>query len=175
MLLNKYIDLEDKSEVDFGLKYSGKYNIPEDKIGIGEITEYSFGLVKDMQYQMDKGISFNHAIQFFDRMQIKNIGLKDIFILNQSYKYLIKEISRVNEIEGELLASSINSDEAQAGIDDLADLGIYLQHRQLALTFHQTIRWVEEQPYNDMILELVTQKRLNDYERNLWNIRNKSK
>jgi len=45
----------------------------------------------------------------------------------------------------------------------------------LALTFHQTIRWVEEQPYNDMILELVTQKRLNDYERNLWNIRNKSK
>lgn len=171
--LNDYLEMTDKAEIDFALCYSRKANEPIDLIEIGEISEYSFGLVKDMQYQLDKGLSLFDAVKFFGEMGKDKLGIKDIFILNSSYRYLIAEISRVNKIESELLSGLVKPDEIEAGIEELNSLGIYLQLRQIALTFHTTIEQAKAMPYNDCFLELVTQKKLKDFESSLIAIRSR--
>lgn len=165
--LRKYVELEDKSEIDFLIKYSGLFNMPVDTIGIGDLTERTFGEVKDLQYEIDKGLSFYEALKWFEKFNPEILKTIRIDKACQAFRFLIQEVSRINDIEKDLLSSPAKAEYVEAGIEDLNQLGIYLQLRQIATTFHMTVDEVKAMPYNDAFLELVTQKRISDFESRL--------
>ncbi len=167
MTLREYIELTDKSEIDLIIKYSGKYNMPIDGIGIGDLTERTFGEVKDLQYELDKGFSFYDALKWFEKFNPKALKTISIEKACQSFRYLVKEISRINEVEKELLSGAVKAEYIEAGIEELNQLGVYLQIRQIAITLHYSIEQVKAMPYNDALLELITQKRISDFESRL--------
>lgn len=170
MKIKDYIELNDKSEIDFALKYSNVWNMPVNRIGMKELSEYSFGMVKDMQYDLDKGnLHFYKALDYFDKMGL-NLDV-EIGHACQSFNYLIQQIGSINEIEKELLSGSVKNEFIEAGIDELNELGIYLQIRQIAITLHYSIDQVKAMPYNEALLELITQKRIADFEERVMNAR----
>jgi hypothetical protein len=87
--------------------------------------------------------------------------------------FIVAEISRIVDIENKVLAYEPTEDEVMAGIENLSVFGVYGQLRQLAITFHQPIEWARKLKYEEAFVELVYQKRSNDFERALMEIRSK--
>ena len=87
--------------------------------------------------------------------------------------WLWASIEHINEIESMTLTHEIDQDEIRAGIEKLAPLSIYIQIRQIAITFSKSINEVRKWKYSECFTELVTQKRLSDYEKELFEIKRK--
>lgn len=162
--LKQYSNLENKEEIDFAFRYSKIWNEPIDVFEVGSLNNQNFGFVKDIQYDLEKGFDLIKGIEYYIRLGIKKIENKSMEEICQAFNFLISEIKRINEIEEMLLTGTVKNDLIEAGMDELNELGVYLQIRQLALTFHLTIEQVKQMKYDDCLLELVTQKRLSDFE-----------
>ena len=172
----QYLEIEDKSLYDYCIKYAYSFNKPVDHLKITDLMEYDFGIVKDLQYDFQNGITWQQLLDYI--CELKNIKLKDIvnnLLINlcQIKSYLKSEIERINEIESLTLSFEPEEDEIRAGIDILAPFGIYLQLRQIALTFHKSIYEIRKWKYADCFTELVCQKKISEFEKNLFEIRRK--
>lgn len=172
--LKQYIELEDKEIINFAWKYSKIWNKPVDVFKVGPLTAQSFGFVKDLQYDIEKGFDIEKAINYYKKLSV-NLGNKEIDKVCNAYNYLIEEIKNICEVENALLTGAIREELFEAGIDELNELGVYLQIRQIALTFHITIEQARTMKYEDCLLELITQKRLADLENRLLEIRKRKK
>ena len=171
--LKEYIELEDKSEYDFFMKYSIVLNTPVDHFGLKDMSEtQTFGMIKDLQYDLSEGLNWYQIIDYLGKLtNQKNIQNITIDKICQQWKYITSEINRISEIEDIALAYYPTDEEKQAGIDKLSSLGIYLQIRNIAISLNMTIDQVKNIPYTEGFLELVTQKKLSDYENSLIKIR----
>ena len=56
----EYYNLEpdEQVEYDFAMKYGKRFNIPVDIFEVGDLTEQSFGFVKDLQFDMKEGLTW---------------------------------------------------------------------------------------------------------------------
>jgi len=166
LTFNEYFVLEDKSEQNFAIKYSKELNDPVDIFEIGDFTELTFKTVKDMQYNISNGLTWENVFELVESVKgisYKVLGLKTIFDLARFKSYIDIEIQRINTIENIALSHTATTDEEIAGIDDLSDLGSYLQFRELANEDITKIKEIEQMKYSDCLLELVARKRIYDY------------
>lgn len=166
LTFNEYFVLEDKSEQNFAIKYAKELNDPVDIFGIGDFTELTFKAVKDMQYNISVGLTWENIFELLESekgIEYKILGLRTIFDLARFKSYVDKEIQRINTVENIALSHISTSDEEIAGIDDLADLGTYLQFRELANNDILKIKEIEQMKYSDCLLELIARKRIYDY------------
>lgn len=170
--INDFLNLDGtrREEYNFYLRYSVVTNKPVDHFKVGDMTERTFGLIKDLQYDMSHGMTWVKVVEYMKIMTTKDASL-DLATFMQQWTYIKKEIERITEIEDMLLAYTPDDDEVRAGIENLSELGSYLQFRQIAQSLNLTIDQVKEMRYDEGFLELVTQKRLSDYERELVRIK----
>ena len=176
IILKEYIELEDKSEYDFFMKYSIVLNTPVDHFRLKNMSEtQTFGMIKDLQYDLSEGMNWYQIIDYLGKLTgQKNIQNMTIDKICQQWKYIISEINRISEIESIALAYYPTNEEKQAGIDKLSALGSYLQFRNIAKEINLTIDQVKNIPYAEGFLELVTQKKLSDYDSSLIKIRQRN-
>ena len=166
----EYLALDSQEEYNFFMRYSNALNKPTDLFGIGDMTEKSFGIVKDLQFDISQGMTWNQIIEYIMKFTGKTYGEITALPLTKfcpGWKYIQDEIERITEIEMAVLSYTPTPEEKEAGIDNLDILGVYLQIRKIALTLHYSIEQVKAMRYDEAFLELVTQKKLSEYESEL--------
>lgn len=170
--LKQYCELEDRSEYDFAMQYAFCFTEPVDEYGVGDLTEQSFGFIKDFQYSIEQGLSFDELIKTIsDLSKVKDIGSEPIDKFIRFSNYLKESIRQIIEVENQLLSHEPDADEEAAGMDRFDRLGIYLQIRSLTggdITKHEKVKSL---PYSLCLTEMYTAKQMNDYERELIRIK----
>jgi len=163
----QYLALPDQDEYDFFMMYSTALTNPVDEFDVGDMTERTFGLVKDMQFDLVQGVAWVSIMEYIMKLttytarQLQDMPL-DTFC--RGWKYIQGEIERISEIESITLAYTPTDEEVRAGIDKLGALGVYLQFRSIATALKYSIDQVKAMRYDEAFLELTTQKLLSEYE-----------
>jgi hypothetical protein len=176
LTFNEYYVLEDKTEMNFAIKYGKELNEPLDVFDIGDFTELPFKIVKDMQYYITEGITWENIFEVVHevkKIDHEHLGMMTIYSLARFKSYVDSEIQRINKIEGIALSHTPTNEEEIAGIEDLSDLGTYLQFRELANEDITKIKEIGQMKYSDCLLELVARKRIYEYRKEL--VKRKSK
>jgi hypothetical protein len=158
---SEYFTLEDKSEYDFAIKYAEA----KDYYNVGDFTELSFGLIKDLQFDIQNGLQFDKYCDYFT--QLTGIDLKDVYVIEffGFQKYLISEIERIAEIENKSLSSEPTDEEYRAGVEVFEKYKSYPQFRAIMTTFGMTLQQVRDMKYSESLMELVYQKDVNDFQK----------
>lgn len=177
--VKEFLELQDTElihQYEFFFKYSIVMNEAIDHFKIGDMTEQSFGLIKDLQFDISEGeTGWIKLISYIEKIIHQKCGDLDLTTFVQTWKYILSEIERISEIESIALKYEATDEEIQAGIDRLGVLGIYMQIRSLTKGDITKNEMVRNMKYSDAFVELVTQKMLSDYEKELVKIRSKSK
>jgi len=175
--LSEYLALDNQEEYNFFMRYSRALNNnPPDVFSVKDLTEKSFGLVKDLQFDLAAGMDWNHIIEYIMKLTGKTYSQITIMRIDkfcQGWKYITNEVERISEIESQVLAYIATDEERQAGIEKLGVLGVYMQFRSIAITLGYSIEQVKAMRYDEAFLELTTQKMLSEYEQELMKVRQK--
>lgn len=170
--LRQYVELEDRTEYDFAMKYAFCFKEPIDEYKLGDLTELEFGTIKDLQYDIETGMTFDKLLNYIERLgKIKNIGTEPLDKVMRFSNYILESIKQIIEVENQILSHEPDIDEEEAGMDRFNGLGVYLQLRSIAITFHTTPNEVRKWKYADALTEMYTAKQLSDYERDLMKIK----
>lgn len=185
--IRQYVELEDKSEYDFAMKYAFRFTEPKDEYGIGDIMELPFGFIKDFQYELEQGLKiewlFDTVTDLIYKTRPKGfkklswyikkklgfnfIGAEPLDKFMRFVNYLKESMKELIEAENIALAYEPTEKELNAGIERFNGLGVYIQIRSLTkgdLTKHEQIRAL---PYSLCFTELYTSKQLADYEKDI--------
>ena len=174
--LRDYFNLEDKSEYDFAIKYSQFFTDALDLFSTGDFTELSFGLIKDLQYDISNGLTWIKLIEYIEKLTGKSakvIAGYNLRAICRYRAYIESEINRINEIESELLSYTPTSEEKEAGIDEFNKFGSYGQLRKLATTFGKSPEEIRQWKYDLCLLELLYSKTNYDFQEKLYKIKSK--
>ena len=177
--LKEYVELDDKKEYEFALKYSKEFKKSNDYFKLGDFNELKFGFVKDAQYYLSNGMTYDrYASMISEQKNIKNIGNTHILDFFQSFNYFQEQIKQISDIEMVALASKNTSKEQEemeaAGIEMFEVFGVYLQIRSIAIALNTTIEQVRNMKYSDAFVELAYQKTDFQFKKNLNYIRSKN-
>jgi hypothetical protein len=173
----KYYELEDKSIYDYALRYS-KID-PEDVLNIGSLKNYSFGFVKDMQYYVSSGITWEDFIEAMTKITdytAKDLSKLSIFKLKKSILYIIEEVKKINKMESDYLGHDVSIEEEQADIGRFNEYGPFIQFDKLAggdvLKYDQ----IKELNYELCFTKLKLENDMSQYMEDIQRIRaNKNK
>ncbi|MCK9281336.1 MAG: hypothetical protein M0P71_11990 [Melioribacteraceae bacterium] len=175
--VKEFLELHDPElihQYEFFFKYSIVMNEAVDHFHIGDMTAKSFGLIKDLQFDISSGeTGWIKLIEYVEKLINKKCIDLDLTTFVQTWKYILSEIERITEIESIVLKYEATDEEIQAGIDKLGILGIYMQIRSLTkgdITKNDEVRSMR---YDEAFTELVAQKMLSDYEKELIKIMSK--
>lgn len=170
--VNEYLVLEDKSEYDFAMKFAFIFKEPIDEYGIGDMMEQSFGFIKDFQYEIEQGFSFNKLINLIaETKKIDDIGNQPLDKFMRFANYLITSIEQIVDVENESLAHDPEPEEIEAGMDRFNGLGVYLQIRSLTNGDVTKFDQVRKLPYSLCFTEMYTAKQMSDYQKDLMKIK----
>jgi len=173
--LKEYFELEDKEAYDFAIKYSKElYNSPIDIFNAGDFTEMEFGLIKDLQYDFENGLTWMKLLEYISQISgkdIKQIVQFRLLSICRFRNYLTDEIKRINEIEIKLLGHDPSPEEVQAGISEFNKFGSYGQIRKLAMDDVTKIKEVKKIKYSTCLMELYYQKTANEFQEAYYNIK----
>ena len=61
--VNDYIELDDKSQYDFAMRFAVKFNESVNEFEIIDIFELPFGFIIDYQFEMIQGMSLMRQIE----------------------------------------------------------------------------------------------------------------
>lgn len=166
--VRQYFNLEDKSQYDFAMKYAFKFTDPVDEYKAGDVMELPFGFIKDLQYDIERGMNMNdmvdHVLKLTKKKSVSDEPL-DKFV--RFCSYLVEGVKNIMETEQSALAYEALDKEQSAGIDRFKDLGIYLQIRSLTGGDVTKVEQVRALPYSLCFTEMYTQKQLKEYENDL--------
>lgn len=164
-----YAQLEDKTQFDFVIKFSKEFELKNDYFKIGDITELTFGQVKEIQHKYEKGLEYSGYIDFLK--DVKNLKVEEIVntrLLDfyQSLNYLNSEIERLNIIEAKTLSHEPSSLEIRAGIDKFNVFGNFNQIAFFCEKFNWSLEYVKGLKYSDAFAFLYRDKVSNDFQKN---------
>jgi hypothetical protein len=168
--VNQYLELEDRTEYDFAIKYASIFTNQKDEYGIGDVMELPFGFIKDFQYELQSGISFEKLFSFIQELVKKKIGSEPLDKFVRFSNYLTESVRQIVEVEEKTLAYEPTDKENIAGINRFEGLGVYLQIRSLTggdLTKYEHIR---SMPYSVCFTEMYAAKQITEYERELMKL-----
>lgn len=176
LTLKDYFELEDKSEFDFAIKYGYTFNKGIDVFEIGDITYLTFKQVKDLQDSYYNGINWMDILELINQVKgtpIKQLAKNNLVDMCQFKSYLVLEIERVNEIESLTLGHEPDSDQKEAGIEELSVLGVFWQYDELTNGDITKMETVEDLKYTNCFLKLVANKRAAEFKDRLFEIKTK--
>ncbi len=163
--LNQYLELEDKSQYDFAMRFALIFTTPEDVFSIGDISEIKYGKIKEYQLLMNDSFTLAEQIEYLKTITtIKNFGTYKLDVFCRGVNYFNDQIKKLTERESNLLYTAPTEKEIEAGLDRFNNLGTYMQFRKLAKSFNKTIEEVKEMKYHNCFLELYTQKQEFDFQ-----------
>lgn len=170
-------ELPDDSPIYTDIVSKPEYQESIDSIGIGDLTDCSFGLIKEILMDMEGGFTFekqyNSLVKIIAEKGLKT-NLMDMELLTfvQQLNYMKDGLNEIIENERQLLSDSDFDEKAErAAIGDngksLFDgIEVYLQLRSLANEDITKIDTVEHMKYSDCLLELYTRQQLRKFEKN---------
>ena len=129
----QYAELEDRAEYDYYLKYG--FFDPEDVFNTGKFLDLSFGEVKDMQYYMSSGLTWENffkALSELKGLNYKELAERSIFDLHKARLYFAEQVSLINSMESDHLGHQATPEETQAGIEMFSSYGAFIQFDKLA-------------------------------------------
>ncbi len=131
----QYVALPDKSQYTFAFRYSDTLKEPVDAFGIGELIDYLFGQVKDVQDKANvSGIDWELYFAILDNLKaIKaaDIGAKGVFDVWRSRVYLIRQVEAINKLEATALGGTPKPEEMAAGVEQFSEYRAFLQYDTL--------------------------------------------
>ena len=148
-----------------------------DILNIGDITECSFGLIKEILMDMEGVWSFENQYEALRKIMLEKGNNADILSMNivefvQQLNYMKDCLDQIIKNEIELLSNSDFDEIAErATIGDngkslFEGIEVYLQLRQLANEDITKIDQIEKMKYCDCFLELYARNQLNKFESN---------
>ena len=168
--VSEYVNLDPKEQepYNFALMFVKRFNTPVDEFKVGDVMDLSFGFVKDLQYEMERGISWQKLVDFvLEATKLENVADIPLDKFSRFANYLKKSVQTILDVEEQTLAYDPTDSEQSAGMDRFKNLGIYLQIRKLTggdVTKYDAVRAL---PYSLCFTELYTSKQLHDYEQEL--------
>jgi hypothetical protein len=163
--LKEYFELEDRSEYDFVMKYSQRFNEPTDIFGMGELTNRSFGFVKDLQYTFSEGVEWKELINFVEVLtgetQRKLIEYRFIDWC-KFMAFMVESLGTISKLEEHLVYQTTGADE-DAGISNLNKFGVFIQIDTLAkgdIRLYEQIRGLK---YDLCFTKLLMDKEIQEY------------
>lgn len=162
-----YLQLDDRSEYDFWIKYSFECGA-KDVFEVGNFMKLPFGFIKDQQYELSKGMPWEKLIEAFEiltKKTIKELVAMPLEEIIQSRNYFINEMNKINLLESETLCHEPDEKELKAGIDRFNVLGVYLQIESLAGNDVLKIEEVKKLPYETCYLWLYSQSLKAEYQK----------
>jgi hypothetical protein len=175
----EFLESPEIAYYDFASRYGNQFNEPIDHFKLGDAMSWEFGTVKDIQYDLQTGLTWDQLIDYLCKISNKDIEVfkdSDFIDICQQKTYILSEINKINEVESIKLNYNAKADEINAGIDKLGIYGIYLQIRKLAKEDITKIKEVRKMKYQDCFIELCVIKDIDEYtERYNAIIQNKNK
>ena len=170
--VSEYSEMEDKSEYDFAIDFAFTFQQSKDVYQIGDVTDLPFGVVKDMQDEIENGeMNFVRRCFWIDKIKSKKsgtwIGKEKLINFITGSNYLINEIEKLMNTERIVFTHEPTIEEEAAGLDRFNGLGIYMQLRKLAGNDITKIEAVKQLPYALCFTELYTMKQEYDFQKEL--------
>ena len=154
----EYIELKDKSEYDFILRHSGLLKTPLDLFGLGDLVDYTFGQVKDIQEVANvEGLKWDSFFAFITEVKglsDKQQATRPLFDLQRARVYLIQQVEQINKLESTALGNTPDGNEIAAGVEKFAEYRAFLQYDTLTNGDVTKIDEVKKQPYLNCFLKL---------------------
>lgn len=163
--VKEYFELEDTSKYDFAMKYAIRFTDPVDEFKLEDFFEQKCGLVKDFQYDYERGLSFAQSFDYACKFSQKELHNEKLDVVCRFIRYLIEQLINIIKVEREVLSHDANEDEERAGLERFENIGIYLQLRSVAITFNTTPQHIKEWTYSELLAEMFTAKQVSDYQR----------
>lgn len=152
-----YVFLANKSTYNYAFR-NGRFK-SVDHFQIGDCQQLTFGMVKDMQYQLNSASMtwddyFKHISDITGK-KIKELTKLGIFTLHESRLHLRDMIDNISRMESDNLGHTPSQEEAAAGIEEFAKFGSWPQFRQLMQSLRLTKEQVEQSSYEYCFMELL--------------------
>ena len=159
--IGEYLHLseEERESYDFAIKYSLQAE-PRDVLNFGDLTDKTFGEVKDWQQRFSEQDVF---VKFLTNYYPEAIEF-DVFKFFAAFRFVEGEVLRVSELEAKLLYHEPTVEEEAAGIDRFSRLGVGIQIHSLAHNQTWMRETVRQLPYKECLWTLVYDKTCNDYQ-----------
>ena len=158
-------ELRDK--YDFAIKYGVSFTKEIDNYKCGDLKHKSFQLIKDFQFDYNKGLSWNQLLEYFckfTRFDKKYFLNQTIQSIAQFKTYLIKQIDLINLVEQIELSHNNSEVEESSGIDKFEMFGFYPQFSELANGDITKMNTIANMPYEKCFIELSYRKRCSDFQ-----------
>lgn len=168
--LREYFELENIKEYNYAIRFAYSFNKSVDHFNIGDMMEKPFGLIKDLQFDIQNNLTWEQFVKYISMLSglsEKEIAEKKLLTVCQTRAFILSEIENITKVEEISLSHDVDNDEQEAGIGLFDGLGIELQIRALTggdITKKELIRQTK---YQDCFVELVIQKRMSEYQTNL--------
>jgi len=172
-----YVNLKDRTEYDYLLKYSEL--VAEDYFKLGDFLNLEFGFVKDIQEYLNyTGLDWKtyfEEIAKHTKKDIKELAQIGIFNLYQSRLYLRDQINIINELESNNLGHKASIEEDQAGIEVFNKYRSFLQFDHLTKGNIEKIEEIRKIKYSVCFAKLMLDADRVEFDNKLFKIRNKKK
>lgn len=176
--LRDFFELEDSSEYFFAFEHSPNFKEAIDHLGIDNMRQKPFGIVKDLQELYSGNVSTAQLIEqlclFSGRTEEQVLDMK-ILEFMQSRNYLEQSINRISEIESLKFGRESTDEEKRAGIDRLGMYGVSIQFEKLCRGEIWRREEVRATPYETCFLWLSMWNDRAEFEEELQRIRMKKK
>ena len=165
--LGEYLDLEDKSEYNFAMKFAFRYKNPKDEFGIKNISEVEFGIIKDYQYLAEsKQLTIFNEVSFLcDMAKVKSMGCEKLDKICRALFWVSAEINKLIKIETRELAYEPTSIEMMAGIESFNGFGVFIQIDSLAGGDPVKYEKIRKLPYHVCFAKLLLNKKNNEFQK----------
>lgn len=173
IIIAKYFELQDRKTYDYIINYSTD---SKDLFNIGDFTNLTFGVVKDMQYKFNKGIGIKSILEFISNhteQELSEIGKTNFMDFVKAFNYIKKQIEFINTIEENSLVGVMDADAEQAGVDRFDKYGYWIQIDKLAGGDPLKYEAVKNLTYLDCHTKLYYEVEKEDYNSTLNKIRNR--
>lgn len=172
-----YLELSDKSEYDYILRYSNKLKKGLDLFNYGEFIDLSFGFVKDMQETMNTtGLSWQHFIEIISKekgLTLESIALIPLFDLQQARSYFREQVEFINELETKGLGHMATAQQEAAGIDIFNKYRSFIQLDKLAGGDPTKYKAIEQLDYMTCFTKLKLEADKDTFNERLTNLMKK--
>lgn len=167
----QFTEIKDKDElydILFAIEFSEEFNKPVDHLGVGPITEFKFGVVKDLQELEDDSLE-----EVFKAAHLPIDNSRDILSLFQQRSYILEGVKQISEVERQTLSSGpMTARESNALYDEEGNNlfeGLSVVIQLATLSNNDVTKWeaIRNLPWSECYAMLLLDSRRNKFQRNL--------
>lgn len=161
----------------FAIQYGKEFQESKDSIGLGDLTQRSFGVIKEILMMMEGDFNFTEQLSALQKLiddsklRIRAIEM-DVLQFVQELNYMKDEMKKIVDAEIELLSNAEYDEIAERAVMGnngkslFEGLEVYMQLRQLANEDITKIDKIEKMKYSDCLIELYTRNQLSKFQKN---------